>query len=405
MAHWNPEGLPEGMEPGLTAVAFFAAPNLDPPDVEDRVASSGAHGFIVDVCAVEIERETGAVRVTDYVTVHDAGTLLNPLLADGQVLGGFAHGAAAALFEAHVYDEDGQPAHGVARRLPDADGARPPGAADRPPLVAVPVHGARREGARGGEHDVAPPSRSRTPSRTRSAATTSSCRSRRRASGSSSRTGRREARPVRLRPRGLARGGARGARRGRRGREADRGRPEPRPGARDAARPAEPARRREPRRARRGRARTASLRIGATVRQAALAGDDRVHPLVREALPFVGHFVTRNRGTVGGSIAHADGAAELPLCLVALDGTVVVDGPGGRREIPAADFFVTHFLTTLAPGELVVETVWPLAGGGGERVRGVRAPPRRLRAVDGAVRADTRRRRRRRRGAGRASAP
>jgi 2-furoyl-CoA dehydrogenase large subunit len=107
MAHWNPEGLPEGMEPGLTAVAFVAAPNLDPPDVEDRVASSGAHGFIVDVCAVEIERETGAVRVTDYVTVHDAGTLLNPLLADGQVLGGFAHGVGAALYEEHAYDEDG----------------------------------------------------------------------------------------------------------------------------------------------------------------------------------------------------------------------------------------------------------------------------------------------------------
>ena len=107
MAHWNPEGLPESMEPGLTAVAFWATPNLDPPDTEDRVASSGAHGFIVDVCAVEVERETGAVTVTDYVTVHDAGVLLNPLLADGQVLGGFAHGAAAALFEAHAYDEDG----------------------------------------------------------------------------------------------------------------------------------------------------------------------------------------------------------------------------------------------------------------------------------------------------------
>ncbi len=105
-----------------------------------------------------------------------------------------------------------------------------------------------------------------------------------------------------------------------------------------------------------------SLRLGATVRQAALAADERVHPLVREALPFVGHVVTRNRGTVGGSIAHADGAAELPLCLVALDGAVVVEGPAGGREIPAADFFVTHFLTTLAPGELVVETRWPLPG-------------------------------------------
>jgi CO/xanthine dehydrogenase FAD-binding subunit len=103
------------------------------------------------------------------------------------------------------------------------------------------------------------------------------------------------------------------------------------------------------------------LRVGATTRQAALARDERVHPLVRVALPFVGHFVTRNRGTVGGSIAHADGAAELPVCLVALDGTVVVDGPDGRREIPASEFFVTHFLTTLRAGEIVVETRWPLA--------------------------------------------
>ncbi len=107
MAHWNPEGLPEGMEPGLSTIAFWAAPNLEPPDAEDRVASSGAHGFIVDVCAVEIDAETGAVEVVDYVTVHDAGVLLNPLLADGQIVGGLAHGAAAALFERHVYDDSG----------------------------------------------------------------------------------------------------------------------------------------------------------------------------------------------------------------------------------------------------------------------------------------------------------
>ena len=106
------------------------------------------------------------------------------------------------------------------------------------------------------------------------------------------------------------------------------------------------------------------LRLGSMTRQAALENDVRVHPLVRKALPFVGHFVTRNRGTVGGSIAHADGAAELPLCLVALDGVVVAEGLGGQREIPAEEFFVTHFLTTLRPGELVVETVWPLAAEG-----------------------------------------
>ena len=107
MAHWNPESLPEGMDPGLTSVAFWAAPNLDPPDDEDRVASSAAHGLLVDVCAVEIDSETGEVSVTDYVTVHDAGILLNPRLAEGQILGGLAHGAGAALFERHVYDESG----------------------------------------------------------------------------------------------------------------------------------------------------------------------------------------------------------------------------------------------------------------------------------------------------------
>jgi 2-furoyl-CoA dehydrogenase large subunit len=108
-AHWDPAGLPEGMEPGLAAVAYWAAPNLDPPDAADRVASSAAHGFIADVCVVEIERETGAVTILDYVTVHDAGVLLNPLLADGQVRGGFAHGAAAALHERHAWDEWGNP--------------------------------------------------------------------------------------------------------------------------------------------------------------------------------------------------------------------------------------------------------------------------------------------------------
>jgi 2-furoyl-CoA dehydrogenase large subunit len=105
--HWNPEGLPEGMEPGLAAVAYWSAPNLDPPDDEDRVASSAAHGFLADVCVVEVEPETGVVRVLDYVTVHDAGRLLHPALVDGQILGGFAHGAGPALFEHHVVDEAG----------------------------------------------------------------------------------------------------------------------------------------------------------------------------------------------------------------------------------------------------------------------------------------------------------
>ena len=99
-----------------------------------------------------------------------------------------------------------------------------------------------------------------------------------------------------------------------------------------------------------------TIRVGATVRQA----DRRLLeiPLLAECLPHVGHFVTRNRGTVGGSIAHADAAAELPLALTALRGSVVTSA---GRTIPAEEFFVTHFTTALEPGELLVETIWPAA--------------------------------------------
>jgi carbon-monoxide dehydrogenase medium subunit len=96
-------------------------------------------------------------------------------------------------------------------------------------------------------------------------------------------------------------------------------------------------------------------RVGATVRQNDLAGV----PLAAQALPVVGHFVTRNRGTVGGSIAHADPSAELPLCLLVLDGSATTSK---GREIPANEFFRSHFTTALEPDELVVETVWPEGG-------------------------------------------
>jgi aerobic carbon-monoxide dehydrogenase medium subunit len=92
--------------------------------------------------------------------------------------------------------------------------------------------------------------------------------------------------------------------------------------------------------------------VGATVRQR----DFRGNALVDRAMPYVGHYVTRNRGTVGGSVAHADASAELPLCLVTLGGSVRTSK--GRR-IAAEEFFVSHFTTQLEHDELVVETEWP----------------------------------------------
>ncbi len=106
-AHWNPEGLPEGVAPGLRFTSFVSAPNLDSAADDDTITSSAAHGFVVDVAVVEVDRHTGAVEVLDYATTHDAGTILNPALVDGQIRGGFAHGAGVALLERLAYDEDG----------------------------------------------------------------------------------------------------------------------------------------------------------------------------------------------------------------------------------------------------------------------------------------------------------
>jgi 2-furoyl-CoA dehydrogenase FAD binding subunit len=86
--------------------------------------------------------------------------------------------------------------------------------------------------------------------------------------------------------------------------------------------------------------------------------DFRGNALADLGMPYVGHYVTRNRGTVGGSIAHADASAELPLCLVALGGTVTTSK---ERRIAAEEFFVSHYTTLLEPDELLVSTTWPAA--------------------------------------------
>jgi aerobic carbon-monoxide dehydrogenase medium subunit len=97
-------------------------------------------------------------------------------------------------------------------------------------------------------------------------------------------------------------------------------------------------------------------------RQRSLERSDLIsqrYPLLQEAVQLIGHTAIRNRGTVGGSIAHADPAAELPAVLLAYGGSVTVQGPHGTREIPAAELFLTYFTTTLAPEEILTEVRFP----------------------------------------------
>jgi carbon-monoxide dehydrogenase medium subunit len=94
-----------------------------------------------------------------------------------------------------------------------------------------------------------------------------------------------------------------------------------------------------------------------TIERAALV---RQHaPLLAQAMPHVGHAAIRARGTLGGSLALADPAAELPACTVALAATIRVAGRHGRREVAAAEFFQGVYTTALGPGELVTEVVVP----------------------------------------------
>ena len=352
------------MEPGLAAVAYWAAPNLDPPDAEDRVASSGAHGLLVDVCSVEIDRDTGAVSVLDYVTVHDAGTLLNPMLADGQVRGGFAHGVAAALFERHVWDESGNLVTAsfmdyLAPTAPDVPSLEIGHRSTPSPFTALGAKGlgegntmsapvaianavadalgrddlelpltpprvwdvARRFRWRGigqGWRMKPPPSSTSPPhlSQEAVAALAEGGPDAKPIAGGQSLVpalNMRLVRPTRLVDIGRA---------GLDGIERENG----------------------------------TVRVGATATQRALERSERCPPLARQALPHVGHVgdpKPRHRRRVDRARGRRRRALPLPRRARRRRG----HRPARDR---ARDFFVTHFTTVLEPGELVIATRWPV---------------------------------------------
>jgi CO/xanthine dehydrogenase FAD-binding subunit len=104
------------------------------------------------------------------------------------------------------------------------------------------------------------------------------------------------------------------------------------------------------------------LRIGATTRQRELERSSKVvnrWPLLRDATAFIGHIQIRNRGTVGGSLAHAFPSAELPVAMVTLGASMVLCAKGDQRTVTAADFFLSYMTTALRPDELLIEIKVP----------------------------------------------
>jgi carbon-monoxide dehydrogenase medium subunit len=111
----------------------------------------------------------------------------------------------------------------------------------------------------------------------------------------------------------------------------------------------------------------AVIRVGALTTHAELGRHELVRqhvPLVAEAVPLIAHPAIRNRGTLGGSLAFADPAAELPACCVALDATIVTRNAADERRIPAAQFFTGLYATALKPYELIAAVEFPVAKAG-----------------------------------------
>jgi carbon-monoxide dehydrogenase medium subunit len=106
------------------------------------------------------------------------------------------------------------------------------------------------------------------------------------------------------------------------------------------------------------------VEIGALTRHVILERSSDIAkraPLIALAMPHIAHPAIRNRGTIGGSLAYADPAAELPACLVALDGEIDIAGPGGKRSVKAGDFFLGLFETALGPHDVLSAVRFPAA--------------------------------------------
>lgn len=175
LTHWNSAQLPDGVTPSLNVTRMVANKSLKAPDEQDRIPSSITYSFMCDLVALEVDRDTGRLDILAYETVHDVGNIVNPARVDGQVMGGFAQGLGAALFEKIAYDSNGallsgtfadylcptapeMPALGIAhvRSASPNTTLGTKGAGDGP-TITVPVAIANALADATGHQDLAPP--------------------------------------------------------------------------------------------------------------------------------------------------------------------------------------------------------------------------------------------------------
>jgi 2-furoyl-CoA dehydrogenase large subunit len=105
--YWNPQELPEGVDPSLASFTVVSMEQAGVVTDDDRMNSTMTNGFGSHVVVVEIDKATGDVEILDYVAVHDSGTIVNPMIVEGQIEGATAYGLALVLYEFHEYDETG----------------------------------------------------------------------------------------------------------------------------------------------------------------------------------------------------------------------------------------------------------------------------------------------------------
>ena len=378
---WSVRGDPEqGRSIAEIALATFAAhnlpdgvePSLDSESTYDPNNFSFPHG--THLCAMEVDTETGQVTIRSYVAVDDVGVVVNPLIVEGQVHGGIAQGIAQALYEEAAYDADGNL---LTTTLADY---LIPSAADLPTFVTertrdpVDDQPARGQGGGRGRHDRVHARRGQRGRRRPAPAR----RHRRRdavhggtgLAGHQRGQGRRAMIPAKfdyVRPSSLAdavqalSGGGDDAKVIAGGQSllpllrlrlaypellVDIGGLGELTGVRDAG---------------------DALVIGAMTTMYSLIRDPLVRAhcgLIAAAAGTVADPAVRHRATIGGSLAHADPAGDLPAVISALDARLVATGPGGEREIAAADFFVDYLTTALAPGEILTAIRVPKLGSG-----------------------------------------